>query len=267
MSAEQEHQQEQQLLVLVVGCEGGHPSGPSGVRTLVTPDSALARSTDALRFRVVNVLPAPSEQPPQTEAEQTARADRIRHNVLAELTGTGEVPAKPLAGNGCLVLCADGAEALCEALLCTVREVLPSLFVAVWTQHATECAPARLRWFDLGANQVTHSASALEQVLLALDRQCMEQGPLTCGLCGLEGLSEQAVFHHYPLYHINHDTHGQRCPICHQVCNVQVHVRNHHIPPSLPNIQQEDHDPEAGFNFALVVCRHPKTNKCVSVCE
>ncbi|EGD77868.1 hypothetical protein PTSG_09502 [Salpingoeca rosetta] len=146
-----------------------------------------------------------------------------------------------------------------------VRALLPSLFIVVWSRRATDSLVLRQMWFDAGVNQVTHDTGALSHVVHTLVRQCRSAGTYTCDMCGMPDLSAEGIFLHYPLYHCNHNTEDRVCPICNLTTNVQVHIRNHHIPASLPDVQPEPMDVEHSYCFSLIVCRHPATGRFLLV--
>ena len=54
-------------------------------------------------------------------------------------------------------------------------------------------------------------------------------GPFTCPFCLAYGFTEDTLWDHCPLYHINERNRSENCPIClRHTTKFQVHLRNAH---------------------------------------
>ncbi|CAD7947494.1 unnamed protein product [Amoebophrya sp. A25] len=84
----------------------------------------------------------------------------------------------------------------------------------------------------------------------------------SCPFCGLRDLTEDGLWRHMPLYHINARPSSvlvKHCPICRlpEVENMQVHIRNAHGPCRRGEVHSEFSERPPMLNaFALVVCIH-----------
>ena len=94
-----------------------------------------------------------------------------------------------------------------------------------------------------------------------------------CPYCQLGPLSEDELWEHCPLYHINapnRQTAGLPFPICAAPCpRFHPHLRNAHGPPSRGEAHREE-DGRATprmYAFALVVCRRPEDGRFLLVQE
>jgi len=78
-------------------------------------------------------------------------------------------------------------------------------------------------------------------------------------------MSEDALWSHFPLYHINSRNYSSKCPICtDNVSNIQVHIRNAHGP--CDNSRNEIHSEfrtvtQKIYAFSLVIVRNPSNGK------
>mmetsp|Transcript_19870 Transcript_19870/g.45303 ORF Transcript_19870/g.45303 Transcript_19870/m.45303 type:complete len:356 (-) Transcript_19870:302-1369(-) len=143
-----------------------------------------------------------------------------------------------------------------------VREVRKSslrTFIAIWSLVGAESAALRLACFELGANMVTQCEHSLREVAAQVFRHGMQNGNLECAACGMQRLTEDALWQHYPLFHVNQPNLGlQSCCICDKrVSNFAVHLRNEHGPPGRGEMEAENRKQIPLYSFALVVCQHP----------
>ena len=83
--------------------------------------------------------------------------------------------------------------------------------------------------------------------------------PYSCPLCRTAGLSDEALWLHFPLFHVNASSRkmkGHNCPVCNSrpEPNLQMHIRNAHGPCALGLVASEFREPMQRLNcFALVV--------------
>eukprot|EP00030_Apusomonadida_sp_AF-17_P004640 a511382_14.p1 GENE.a511382_14~~a511382_14.p1 ORF type:complete len:364 (-),score=108.24 a511382_14:247-1299(-) len=142
-------------------------------------------------------------------------------------------------------------------------------FVLVWSKTAGTTPSARQAAFSAGAHMVScvvsHVVRALEVVLLCLSPS--RRGDLSCPSCGLKGLDATALWHHYPLHHVNDRPRQLACPICREVCApMGPHLFSSH-PPAGVDVSHEVARAPKLYAFALVVCIHPHTRKMLLVHE
>ena len=106
----------------------------------------------------------------------------------------------------------------------------PHPFFIIYSCTACQSAKTRLNLFTAKANMVTSSPSSLKHVLHLLNTIDSEKGSLTCPLCNEHNLSEDALWHHIPLYHINEKNIITKCPLCKKSThpNLMCHYRNYH---------------------------------------
>ncbi len=160
-----------------------------------------------------------------------------------------------------------------DDLLSWVKQIDPRIFVLVWSRTATRDARMRLELADRGANMVSDVLSDLERavrdiakikrsrpVCVPVDDVGRTAG-FHCPFCKMEHLSEDGLWLHMPLYHINLENERSRmtCPICAKPAKpcLQVHIRNAHGPCARGEIESEFTEHPTSLNaFALVVCIH-----------
>ncbi|RQM23291.1 hypothetical protein B5M09_000704 [Aphanomyces astaci] len=174
-------------------------------------------------------------------------------------------------------------------LLRALRQMSRQLFLCVFSPHITDHPMRRYRCFTDGASMVTNSVDALTSVLLKLSAEedaelAMSSSSTTrrhqhyaCPFCGKSGLTEDALWIHCPLHHINEKNRTDLpCPICldkqgksyRGSTPFQVHLHNAHGPPGRGDLPSEFRNPESTlYCFALVVCRHPVTKHFLLVQE
>lgn len=153
-----------------------------------------------------------------------------------------------------------------KELVKTIRSWGKRIFLCVYSRKNS--ALYRYNCFECGVSMVTECMDDLVRVCsLVLSKRT---GKYTCPFCLLDGLSEDQLWVHCPLYHINEINVTRTCPICAKRPNrpFQVHMRNAHGPPGRGDMHQEcDNDNVKVYSFALVVCQHPETKKFLMVQE
>eukprot|EP00292_Cryptomonas_paramecium_P033497 CAMPEP_0113675404 /NCGR_PEP_ID=MMETSP0038_2-20120614/7995_1 /TAXON_ID=2898 /ORGANISM="Cryptomonas paramecium" /LENGTH=218 /DNA_ID=CAMNT_0000592171 /DNA_START=178 /DNA_END=830 /DNA_ORIENTATION=- /assembly_acc=CAM_ASM_000170 len=123
-----------------------------------------------------------------------------------------------------------------------VKRSSPLTFVVIWSATAAESAPARLACFDLGANMVTQCVPSLEEVVGHIARHGRQGGKLSCVACGMQGLTEDELWAHYPMFHCNNPNIATRCVLCGKsVSAFAVHLHNDHGPPGRGEMPAENH--------------------------
>jgi len=151
------------------------------------------------------------------------------------------------------------------------RNANPQLFICVIDMRASESAVFRSNCVRYGANMVTSDSISLRQVLNTIgSRGDSGAGHFSCPYCQMPNLTEDELWQHVPLYHVNEAQTGPiQCPLCEEVKHKHFlkHLRNHHGPVARG---EEAPDNRAGIvthTFALVVVRRPSDNKFLVVQE
>jgi 8-oxo-dGTP pyrophosphatase MutT (NUDIX family) len=172
-----------------------------------------------------------------------------------------------------LVLCSDGDKDSLVAATRSLRMKHPTAFMCVWHPDATEDAFFRQACFGLtteGANMVSFDLPSLSKAISLVRLSSMRSGDMVCPYCNMDGFSEDELWYHNPLYHVNCVNHESvNCPLCRKSCHREqgtpypVHLRNKHGPCGRGEIQSEHH---TGL-FAIVVCRRPSDGKYLMVQE
>lgn len=153
-----------------------------------------------------------------------------------------------------------------ESALLSVRRRHPTVFIVAYIPSAVDNPLLRLSSFDAGVNMVTYDLHAL---LITLRKSVLfaksKRGALSCPSCGLQGLTEDELWQHFPAFHINNE--NIKGPVTCPVCNkrtfdpLQVHVHEQHGPLVRRNGVSRAHEHAISYNFSLVVCKHPLTGK------
>lgn len=149
------------------------------------------------------------------------------------------------------------------------------IFMVIYSMTASNNANTRLHCLDTsGCNMVTNCSSSL---IKALDKINLiindKKGKMKCPLCETGDLSEDGLWLHLPLYHINEDPKVmksiKKCPKCDKnpAPNLQVHYRNLHGPCGRGEIKSEDYEGVELHAFALVVVHRKEDNKFLLVQE
>ncbi|KAF0697372.1 Aste57867_11924 [Aphanomyces stellatus] len=169
-------------------------------------------------------------------------------------------------------------------LLHTLRQMSRQLFLCVYSPRVADHAMQRYQCFAEGASMVTNS---IDDLTTALTKLATEDAALShvsrratlyaCPFCHKSGLTEDALWSHCPLHHINEENRTDiACPICtakhHKPYRAstpfQVHLHNAHGPPGRGDMPSEFRNPDTTlYCFALVVCRHPLTKLFLLVQE
>ncbi len=169
-------------------------------------------------------------------------------------------------------------------------------FVAVVGARVASSAPFRQRLFaqsheededaeggGLEANMATAAGWEMRHVLTQimdihtqqrLASNAQNRRTYACPYCGLQGLTEDGLHVHFPLYHVSEANAAVTCPICSKSCDAKrgdpfpPHLENTHGPPGRdgrPNL--EELEGPSLYAFALVVVRSEVTGKFLLVQE
>lgn len=120
-------------------------------------------------------------------------------------------------------------------------------------------ARLRLELFHCGTSMVTTTRESADMMraLGLVARQTA--GPFACVYCGLK-LTEDDLWLHYPLHHVNEKNITVKCPVCNTWCDPDdepfpVHLQNRHGPCADGRVVSEyNHKPNNIYAFALIVC-------------
>uniref|UniRef100_A0A0G4HET8 Nudix hydrolase domain-containing protein n=1 Tax=Chromera velia CCMP2878 TaxID=1169474 RepID=A0A0G4HET8_9ALVE len=154
-----------------------------------------------------------------------------------------------------------------------VRARDKTVFIMVFVESGRILALDRFNLFQLGCNMVTDCHEASGHVLSLIERQETERARggrkvFICPFCGMQDLSEEILWRHCPLYHVDRPNERQQpCTACPVASNaLQVHIHEDHRPKSAgPSDAQIP--PQSLHSFALVVVRHPTTKRFLLVQE
>ncbi|KDO33938.1 hypothetical protein SPRG_01817 [Saprolegnia parasitica CBS 223.65] len=167
------------------------------------------------------------------------------------------------------------------SMLSTLRRMSRQLFLCVFSARVSDDARLRYECFTHGASMVTSAIEDATNIIAKIAREdsssSRHRGPYTCPLCGKGGMTEDTLWTHVPLFHINDKNKSEvPCPICatssstkqHRSTPFQVHMHNAHGPPGRGELPSEFRAPESSlYCFALVVVRHPLTKQFLLVQE
>jgi phosphatase NudJ len=198
------------------------------------------------------------------ERREVAMPNGRQSPVAGEKGGTEE---KELA---IAVVSGDSAAAICAELE-KIRAAAPLAFPIVRSDVVSNSARARLDCFASGARMLANDDAAVDagigRVVSQWGASLAEGDKLyQCPTCGMDGLSEDALRLHYPLYHTTEMTPCCDCPVCGRKSGefraFAIHIHNEHGPA-------EDREPQfPDFNaFSWVVCRRPRDGKLLLVHE
>jgi ADP-ribose pyrophosphatase YjhB (NUDIX family) len=156
-----------------------------------------------------------------------------------------------------------------------LRTSSQSCFIAVVSSLACDNPLIRTAFFEEGSNMVTYCIYSLENVILKIKNQILSKknAKLTCPICKMQELTEDTLWVHLPLYHINYHPKLMRqiksCPLCNKSPspNLQVHYRNLHGPAARGEVHTEVEEPVNLYAFALVVVRRKEDGKYLLVQE
>lgn len=158
-----------------------------------------------------------------------------------------------------------------ETIITSLRETMNGMFICVYGESVGSSPFFRYWCFQKGVSMVTADAQAIHSVVTALHDDARITGRYTCPFCSKTGLTEDQLWRHCPLYHINEVNAPRQCPICKYVSKrpFQVHMHNTHGPPGRGDaISEFNIKDTVMYAFSLVICRHPVTKKflLVQVC-
>eukprot|EP00301_Raphidiophrys_heterophryoidea_P016795 c26450_g1_i1.p1 GENE.c26450_g1_i1~~c26450_g1_i1.p1 ORF type:complete len:390 (+),score=78.15 c26450_g1_i1:25-1170(+) len=203
--------------------------------------------------------------------------------IVQLIVATPKLKLKKYTPTMCLICINDKRQAL---VVCEQARTVFGLkcFICVCHADATEDAVFRQNCFLPAnapkCNMVTcyesHIEIALQRISQCLDPNFLWDQPspppptkrrtYTCPLCKTHKLSEDGLWVHYPLYHVNHQNVALGCPICSKYAGgepLPVHIHNHHGPISRGVLPSED----ATGTFSLGICRRPSDGKFLMVQE
>ncbi|XP_065189545.1 uncharacterized protein LOC135820153 isoform X2 [Sycon ciliatum] len=139
-----------------------------------------------------------------------------------------EMAVLDASGYGC-----DRMMTVCQQL----RQSNPQIFLCVYGKGADVSAHARQHLAEKTGAMLCQCAQDIvtvsEHIQVSLQRHEGDTTTHTCPACNRCGLTEDGLWHHYPLYHAS-DTMNtkKKCPVCKQqpAKNLRRHLRNHHGP-------------------------------------
>lgn len=166
------------------------------------------------------------------------------------------------------------------AVLKMVRTISKQIFLCVFSAQLIEHPLGRYQCFEQGASMVTNSLDDVRRVMCFIgscgDGHEANGGRFdryySCPFCEKRGLTEDQLWRHCPMYHIN-DKHTDNitCPICRESPRgpFQVHLHNAHGPPGRGEMASEFQTAADTllYAFALVVCHNKKYNSYLLVQE
>jgi len=209
--------------------------------------------------------------PVDPEAEVAKVLSANDHGFQVSLASSAEDAAKQLKVAAWCVLVSALENARDVFLLLEVSRRMRSTFCIVYNREIVQDCKLRLECYAAGAQMLANEPGAVLQGLRQVARQYTDPGRFTCHICGLQGMGENALHLHLPLYHSMQPDSNSRPPFC-VVCekpvrslsksNFYVHLHNEHGPP-------EAREPVfPAFNaFAWVVCRRPSDGRFLMVHE
>jgi hypothetical protein len=153
----------------------------------------------------------------------------------------------------------------------------PSCFICILSPEISNDVFLRMEAFNVGANMVTGSMREVYNVIEMIQKGGKAgktmTGPYKCPQCAMTNLTEDALWHHFPLYHISvpNQSQLQYCTLCTRDITdlpMQVHIRNMHGPCGRGQIESEfSHSAPALYAYALVVVRRKRDGKFLLVQE
>jgi ADP-ribose pyrophosphatase YjhB (NUDIX family) len=164
---------------------------------------------------------------------------------------------------------------LWQNIIKNLRSSAQSIFICVFSSIACENPLIRTTLFEEGSNMVTYCLNSLENVILKIKNQIISKknAKLSCPICKMQELTEETLWVHLPLYHINHNPKLMRqiksCPVCFKLPspNLQVHYRNLHGPGGRAEVHTEGEEPVSLYAFALVVVKRKEDGRYLLVQE
>eukprot|EP00591_Stephanopyxis_turris_P005995 CAMPEP_0195518322 /NCGR_PEP_ID=MMETSP0794_2-20130614/12677_1 /TAXON_ID=515487 /ORGANISM="Stephanopyxis turris, Strain CCMP 815" /LENGTH=398 /DNA_ID=CAMNT_0040647265 /DNA_START=239 /DNA_END=1435 /DNA_ORIENTATION=- len=199
---------------------------------------------------------------------QEKGSDSMKHSYSFSNFQTTELAKVAIATDTDVVITKLGTSETINGveLLKYVKKTAPHAFRIMYSHTASESAETR-QYCSSVANMVSSDesaiAKAISQVFYCVDKS--QVGIYSCPWCDASGMTEDQVWIHGPLYHINasNDRHALMktdCPICNHVQPImQTHIHKHHGPwarkTMLSEVQRESSN--MLYAFGLVVVRHP----------
>jgi 8-oxo-dGTP pyrophosphatase MutT (NUDIX family) len=149
----------------------------------------------------------------------------------------------------------------------------PKIFNIIFSFTASNNATIRYECFKLGSNMVTNCLVSLKEALTQIRNQFIKPGAYDCPICGFKNLTEDNLWIHLPLYHINlknSQIRDLKCTFCNKKPNpnLQVHYRNAHGPCGRREIESEfEREHVELYAFSLVVVHRKEDNKFLLIQE
>lgn len=161
----------------------------------------------------------------------------------------------------------DSSDKYYDLLNISLQTMKKSLFFIIYSYTAHDNPFMRESLVKEGVNMVTNSKKSLIEVLLRI-KSTFQPGALKCAFCPYK-LSEDSLWHHLPLYHINEYNIDSDCPICKKQSkpNIQVHYRNNHGLCARGEVEREITEDISLYAYALVVVHRKRDNKFLAVQE
>ncbi|POM81081.1 hypothetical protein PHPALM_1004 [Phytophthora palmivora] len=219
----------------------------------------------------------------QTHARSSASNDRrFAYQQAPPMRAHAASAYAPAAPFDAVLFRASGlSERRLYPLLRVIRTISKQIFLCVFSPQLAEHPMGRYQCFQEGASMVTDSLDSVREVLAFIascgsydSRRRGRSGGrdgFTCPFCGKNGMDEDQLWRHCPMYHINEkNTDGINCPICRETPRgpFQVHMHNAHGPPGRHEMASEFHMADSTlYSFALVVCHNKKYNSFLLVQE
>eukprot|EP01084_Bolivina_argentea_P304709 526327_1 len=175
----------------------------------------------------------------------------------------------------------------CDTIIDSLLPIIRSnnkLFIIIFSKNANESAIFREKLFNMFCNMITkdiHSIYKIYKIIFNTKQNYINNTNnkniifYNCPhpSCGIQGLTEDDLWHHFPLYHIGtRNLVSVRCPICNVTCGstktpFQVHLRNKHGLCATHKCEPEYKHGVSSYVFALVVVRRKSDNKFLLVQE
>eukprot|EP00128_Syssomonas_multiformis_P001312 Colp12_sorted_trinity150504_noHs@7025 len=141
-------------------------------------------------------------------------------------------------------------------LAVVARKRSKKTFTVVIEETADVDPTRRAQLFAHGTSMYTSDIAQSVDALQLASKAVAEKGSLTCPYCKLSDLTEDGLWSHMPLQHINDPNISCKCPCCGKdVQNIFVHYHNKHGPVGRGEHPNENYPDTALYAFALVVCQ------------
>ena len=141
-----------------------------------------------------------------------------------------------------------------------LHDASPQVFICVYGDAIGRNAQARIDIADCGGAMTTWSVSAVKEAAEKVQstlQHAVGSPTFCCPYCKKPDLSEDGLWLHCPMYHLNERNINTTCPICLVVPRhfIQVHIRNHHGPVRRGELASEFYDDVSVDAYGIVVCR------------